>query len=282
VSDADCVRFLQWALPRLHLRWRGYRRVRRQVCKRLGRRLRELGLADLNAYRTRLENDASEWGRLDALCRITISRFYRDRGTWDFLGNCVLPELVRLARERGDREVRCWSAGCASGEEPHTLRIVWSLVAGLREPHTPLRIVATDADEGLLERARQATYSPGSLKDLPAAWRARAFEASGAKLVLRPPFRQGIEFRLADIRLHLPEGAFHLILCRNLAFTYFEEPLQREILLRIAGRLLPGGGLVLGRHEAPPTGTGEVEPWAPELGLYRRAARPAPSRPARR
>jgi hypothetical protein len=49
-QDAELVAFLQWALPRLRMRWRGFRRVRGQVGKRLRRRLVELGLGDLRAY----------------------------------------------------------------------------------------------------------------------------------------------------------------------------------------------------------------------------------------
>ena len=55
MTDDECVRFLQWALPRLHLSWRGFRRVRRQVCRRVERRCRGLGLPDLAAYRDYLE-----------------------------------------------------------------------------------------------------------------------------------------------------------------------------------------------------------------------------------
>ena len=55
MKDADCTEFLQWALPRLGLRWPGFRRVRGQVCKRLRRRIAELGLRELVAYRALLE-----------------------------------------------------------------------------------------------------------------------------------------------------------------------------------------------------------------------------------
>jgi hypothetical protein len=79
MQDAECVALLRWALPRLGLRWPGFRKVRRQVCKRINRRIKELGLADVAAYREHLERVPEEWPRLDALCRITISRFYRDR-----------------------------------------------------------------------------------------------------------------------------------------------------------------------------------------------------------
>ena len=60
VKDTDCIGFLQWALPRLGLCWAGFRRVRGQVCKRLRRRLAELGLRDLAAYRALLETHREE------------------------------------------------------------------------------------------------------------------------------------------------------------------------------------------------------------------------------
>jgi len=79
VKDTDCTEFLQRALPRLGMRSAGFRRVRGQVCKRLRRRMAELGLAELTAYRVLLDTLPEEWTRLDGLCRISISRFYRYR-----------------------------------------------------------------------------------------------------------------------------------------------------------------------------------------------------------
>ena len=97
MKDESCICFLQWALPRLHMRWPGFKKVRGQVCKRLGRRLEELQLADLKNYRMYLEDNPLEWHILDSLCRITISRFYRDKGIFDSLYSHVLPELIEKA-----------------------------------------------------------------------------------------------------------------------------------------------------------------------------------------
>ena len=72
MNDPQFVAFLQWALPRLGLRWPGYRKVRARVRKKLNERFRELGLSDIVAYRDRLEAHPQEWADLDALCRITI------------------------------------------------------------------------------------------------------------------------------------------------------------------------------------------------------------------
>src|SRR5687767_6728995 len=118
-NDAQCVGFLQWALPHVRMRWEGFRRVRRQVCRRIERRRRELGLDGLPAYRLYLEQHPDEWPVLDSLCRVTISRFYRDRGVFAFLEGEVLPAVAQGAVRDGRQALEAWSAGCASGEEPY-------------------------------------------------------------------------------------------------------------------------------------------------------------------
>ena len=90
MGDRDCIDFLQWGLPCLRLRWPGYRKVRRTVCKRLRRRLRDLDLPDLAAYRGFLEGHPEEWARFDAFCWIPTSRFYRDRGVFNYLADQVM------------------------------------------------------------------------------------------------------------------------------------------------------------------------------------------------
>ena len=268
MKNRECVRFLQWALPKLYLRWRGFRRVRGQVCKRIQRRLRELELSDFAAYQSYLTTHPGEWSVLDAYCRITISRFYRDRAVFNHLRQAVLPTLARLAIARGDPQLRCWSAGCASGEEVYTLKIIWNLSVLAQFPSLPLGIVATDADPQMLERAKIACYRSGSLKELPPGWLKKAFTQSNQHYCIRAPFREGIDFYQQDIRTQMPDGQFHLVLCRNLAFTYFEETLQRKILTEIVQRLLPGGAIAIGSHESLPQGIAQIQSCAAHLGIY--------------
>jgi chemotaxis protein methyltransferase CheR len=251
MTDADCVAFLQWALPRLGLRWQGFRKVRRQVCRRVSRRIAELGLSDAGAYRARLEGHAQEWNVLDGLCRVTISRFWRDRAVFESLRDEVLPELGPT--------VSAWSAGCASGEEPY------SLVLAAAEARVKIHVLATDADPALLERARRACYPDSSLRNLPADLRAHAF-AIGR---LRPEYRDPVDFRRHDVRDGAPGGPFDLVLCRNLVFTYFAEELERRVGRHLAGSLRPGGALVVGAHEAVPEALYGLEPWPAARGVYR-------------
>ncbi len=255
MKDQDCVQFLQWALPRLHMRWPGFRKVHGQVCKRLSARIRELSLPDITAYRDYLEQHPGEWQVLDSLCRINISRFYRDRGVFDFLKEEVLPELARTAMEQNEKELRCWSIGCASGEEPYTLAILWKYVVQPRYPSLALSIIATDADPVMLERGRRGCYTAGGLKELPKSWKEQSFTRTGDEYCLQSEERGMVAFFEQDIRSSEPEGMFHLILCRNAAFTYFDEGLQRELLEKIGSKLFPGGVLVLGIHESLPPGS---------------------------
>lgn len=255
MRDEDCVGLLQWALPRLGLRWEGYRKVRRQVCKRIGRRMRALGVETASAYRDRLAADADERDALDGMCRVTITRFLRDRAVWHHLREVVLPEAARLATARGGQELRCWSAGCASGEEPYGIALAFRLEVAPAFPGLRLHVVATDAEEAVLERARRGCFAAGAVRALPPDWLASAFESRGGAYCLGRGFREAVEFRHEDLRRVMPAGPFQLVLCRNLAFTYFAEELQRRVLDGIAARLEPGGCLVVGTHESLPAGS---------------------------
>jgi len=241
----DCVGFLQWALPQLQLRWPGFRRVHRQVCRKIDRRRVALALADLVAYRRHLEATPDEWVVLDSLCRVTISRFARDRAVWNDLVAHVLPRLADEARAAGRATVRAWSAGCGAGEEPYSLAIAWQLA--IASP-VPLDVLATDLDEHQLGRAAVASYPIGTLRELPDAWRRAAFDAEQ----LRPQFRAGVRFARHDVRTPPPEHAFDLVACRNLAFTYLADPVQRQVASHLHAALRPGGALVVGIHEQLP------------------------------
>ncbi len=272
MNDAACVAFLQWALPRLGRHWSGYRKVRRQVCRRIWRRVGELGLDSLAEYRSHLEQNPDEWSCLDAMTDITISRFYRDRAVYDFLRSAVLPTLIEEARERGRTTVRVWSAGCANGEEPYTLVIIRELASPTSPSDIPLEILATDIKPVVLRRADLARYPRSALRDLPTELREAAFDQDGDEFVLLPRFRRGVRLAQHDIRSGTPEGPFDLVLCRYLAFTYFDEAGQRDMTRALARVVRPGGALVLGNREAPPAGEPGFSPWSQRLRVYRRCA----------
>ena len=272
MKDEKCVRFLQWALPQLCMRWSGFRKVRKQVCKRVDERIQDLNLAGAEEYQAYLEQYPDEWVQLDPLCRITISRFYRDKGVFAALEQDVLPSLARRTRERGDTTLRIWTAGCGSGEEPYTLAVLWAIELQTHFPELTIEIVASDADPNMMRRARDACYRFGSLKNLPESWRDRAFARADDAYCLKPEYKRNIEFLEQDIRQEQPEGRFDLVLCRNLAFTYFDDALQLKVLRRIVGAMHDGAALVIGVREKLPEGAEGLLMWFDKHRIYRKSS----------
>ena len=271
MNDKECTAFLQWALPQARLRWAGFRKVRRQVCKRLQRRISDLKLADLAAYRARLEADPAEWRVLDECCHITISRFFRDRGVFEVLRQRLLPEIAARAKQER-REARIWSAGCASGEEPYTLKILWDLEIANSCPGVALSLTATDVDTTMLARARDACFEATSLHELPPHLIEEALDRRGSLHCVKPQHRQGIDFLQQDLRVEVPKLLFDLILCRYVAFTYFALPLQEQSLARMLAQLLPNGYLVIGTHEQLPGTDASLAPLAGAPQIFQKQA----------
>jgi chemotaxis protein methyltransferase CheR len=209
---------------------------------------------------------------LDGYCRISISRFLRDRRIFEGLGSEVLPALARTVMNRGETALRAWSAGCASGEEPYSARIVWERLARPGHPDLRCEVTATDSDEHLLERARRAAYPPSSLRELPVDWRETFFEKGEGLYRLRPEVARDVRFVRQDLRREMPDGPFDAVLCRNFAFTYFDDALQREVLNGLVGRMVPGGALVIGPHEALPEDPAvALAPWPGVPCVWRNA-----------
>ena len=270
-SDAETVAFLDWSIPLLRLRRSGFRNFRGTLRKRLVRRMAELGIEGLAAYRARLEAVPEEWAVLDAICRIPISRFHRDRAVFELLAHEILPERAEAAARDARTSVRIWSAGCASGEEPYTVAILWHLVIAPNHPGVELDLLATDADETMLARAERRSYDEGSLRELPPGLSDVAFVRDGAFRV-REELTRGVTFRREDMRVVMPDGPFDVILCRNAAFTYFDELTQQAVAAQLVARLRSGGAIVIGAHETLPGAFESLRRRAP--CVYERIAEP--------
>ena len=251
LSDTDCRAFLQWALPQLNLRWCGFRKVHRQVCKRLKRRMNDLGVAGFAAYRTRLEADPAEWrfstsaatSRFhDFSGRSVYSRFYAPR--------CCLTSPSALTERGALLGFGPLAAPPARSRTRSRFFGIWrsrALILGV-----PLSIIATDTDRAMLRRAGKACFAAGSLRELPPPLFNQAFDREDALYCLKCQHREGVAFLHQDLRLDAPSGPFDLILCRYVAFTYFSLPLQEQVLLRLRERLSPEGYLVIGGDERLP------------------------------
>jgi chemotaxis protein methyltransferase CheR len=251
------------------MRWPGFKKVRGQVCKRLDRRLEELQLPDMKSYRIFLQDNPLEWHILDSMCRITISRFYRDIGLYHCLASQVFPELIKNALRKKEKTLFCWCIGSASGEEPYSVSLLWEL-SGIEKKGLDLKILATEVDQLMIKRARESCYPASSIRELPSDMKKKAFTQKNGQFHLKEQYKKRVQFQQQDIRNAQPASTFHLILCRNLVFTYFSQDLQEEIAQQILLRLKPVGALLIGTHEELPGSLPSLAPWLPGKKIYRR------------
>ncbi|WBV45368.1 protein-glutamate O-methyltransferase CheR [Pseudoroseomonas cervicalis] len=256
--------------------------------ERLRRRLRETGLPGPAAYLERLRDPAqgeAEWAALEAEITIGETFFFRYAEQFAALQQTILPDI--LARRRGERRLRAWSAGCASGAEPYSLGILLRRMLGEAVPDWRLSLLGTDLNEAALAMARRGQYSRWALRSLPAEELERDFlpGADGRSWLLRPQHRAMVRFErqnllgLLDGTAPLQMTGFDLILCRNV-LIYFHPEMVERLVRALAERLAEGGWLLLGHAEPNPVFAEFLEVVnLPGTVAYRRGGAPLPAPP---
>ena len=238
--------FLTEICPALGLQWRRFER--RGIRRRVERRVVELGLPSFEAYSLRIQKDPEEQKHLAQILTVTISRFFRDRKVFHTLSQSIFPDLLK----EDSRELRIWCIGCASGEEPYSLALLWKENFEQTWPEVHPSILATDIDENLLERAKEGTYKKSSLREVPGGSVKNFFRKEGEFYILDHTIREGIEFKKHDILHGEPFLEMDIVLCRNLAFTYFSKESQIAVLKKMATSLKEKKFLVIGKEENLP------------------------------
>jgi chemotaxis protein methyltransferase CheR len=243
----DFESFIKEAASLLDLQWRRFKRG--GVKRKVERRIAELGLSTFEDYLPKIGKDPQEKNRLSQILTVTITRFFRDKEVFDILENSILPAVVE---HKGAGDFNIWSIGCANGEEPYTLSMLWE--ERIKENFPPIRLtlLATDINENLLKRAREGKYKKSSLKEAPERIIQRFFRIEDGFYILDRSIRESVEFKKHDIIREEPFSGMDIIFCRNLAFTYFPKGCQRVVLKKIAVSLKENGYLIIGKDESLP------------------------------
>ncbi|MBW1981468.1 MAG: hypothetical protein JRJ12_09615 [Deltaproteobacteria bacterium] len=241
--------FVKTTLPYLGLRWRRFRSS--NVKRRVMEQMRLAGFTGLAPYQHYLLTHLQEQRRLTGKLTVTISRFWRNRDLFGALRDKWLPTL--LEQLPPGEPLRLWSAGCACGEEPYSLLMLWR--EHFRHCSRRVLIVASEIDERCLARARAGRYAPSSLRELPRELREKYFRFAQGSYILQEDLWQEISWKVHNLLWDDPLEGQHVIFCRNLVYTYFTDSLQLEMTGKFHRALLPGGLLVVGRKERLPAGS---------------------------
>jgi len=241
------------------LSWDGYCKVRRGVKKRICRHMHELGCRTMREYFLALDQNKHAMQHCERLMTVSISRFFRDLGLWQTLGNEVLPTIIKENRRR----VKVWSAGCACGEEVYSLKVLWHTLSGRFQGLPELEIWATDMNPVYLNKARTGIYPRSSLKEVPEAFRALYFKP-GAKeqtYAVAERLKKGIEWRGHNLLFDPPGTNFQLVFLRNSLLTYYEDELKIPVFHKVFDTLARSGFLIIGAHEKMPPGVRGLLPF---------------------
>lgn len=227
-------------------------RLLRDRCER---RMKKLNVPTLREYLECLTlSGRRETEFIALLNEVTIGEtcFFRNQSQLDALRRIVVPNILRTKSQSALRRLRIWSAGCSTGEEPYTLRMLLLEEAGTLLTDWSLAILATDLNERSLDHAKEGLYGEHSTRNLTANYRSKYFLPRGDDLEVSQPARANVSFS----RLNLSEDCgmavmehIDVIFCCNV-LIYFDLASKRRVIRHFLNSLLPHGYLFLGGAES--------------------------------
>jgi two-component system CheB/CheR fusion protein len=214
--------------------------------RRVRRRMHQLNLGSYTEYLDYIRGDHNETDKLLDTVLINVTRFFRDVQAWDALAQEVLPALFN--NKPPGSSLRVWCAGCATGEEPYSVAILLCELLGTKTKDYEIKIYATDIDQGALNIARRAEYTPESLRGVRPAIKAKYFTGESNFRVSRE-VRRMVIFGRSNLLIDAPILHVDLLLCRNV-LIYFDATAQEHVMGRLRYALNDGGFLFLGKAES--------------------------------
>ena len=222
------------------------------VCGRLNNYIVQSGFHSFSEYFCHVKSDRTGKAGIILVNKLTTNHTYflREPQHFEILERVILPYFSTIESKRKD--LRVWSAGCSTGEEPYTLAMLISSYFGAEKCGWDTKILATDISTAALEKAQKAVYPSNQLEKLPDSWRSKYFhkvdaECSGVKETIR----QEVIFRRFNLMNEIfPfKKKFHLIFCRNV-MIYFDAETKEKLISRFYDYMEPGGYLFIGHSES--------------------------------
>ena len=254
-------------LNRFGFSWNGYRKVRKGVKKRLVRRMHEIRCRNIEKYIEVLEGDREERLTFENIMTVSISRFFRDKKLWELMQGRILPLLT----QKRSQSIKVWSAGCASGEEVYSFKIIWEDFRTSCNNIYEIYILGTDMSPEYLDRARTAVYPHSSMREVPEVIQSTYFEeVVRGRYALRPGIKDGIVWQVHNLLSNPPGVEFDLVFLRNNLLTYYADELKLPAISKIVNSLVYGGFLIIGSHEKIPVELIDLKPWEESTFIFQK------------
>ena len=181
-----------------------------------------------------------------------LTNFFREPHHFAFLTEHIIPKLVHSNTANSRFRVRCWSAGCSSGEEPYSIgMLLHSEIPNINR--WDVKILATDISSSILDKAKNGVYDKGRVADVPDALKLRYISKAPHepdRVQVSSDIKRIIAFKYLNLIQQWPvKGPFDFIFCRNV-MIYFDKQTQQRLINNFWNVLSPGGILFTGHSES--------------------------------
>lgn len=211
--------------------------------------LQKRGFESFEEFTDYVEQDKTGEAITLLVSRLTTNYTYfmREDKHYKFMTENALPEIIPGIR---DRDLRIWSAGCSSGEEPYTTAMVLQEYFGMKRGEWDLTVLATDISQKVLGEAKRAVYPADKLNNLTAEMKLKYFnKLNPDEFQVKPELKKHVQFGVFNLMEPFPfKKKFHIIFCRNV-MIYFNSQTRAELSERYYDALAPGGYLFIGLSE---------------------------------
>ena len=218
------------------------------IYSRLRSTLMEKGFTNFSQYYEYLLGDNDNAAMTNFINRITTNHtfFMREPTHFQYLKEVALPEIEQLFGH--EKDLRLWCAGCSSGEEAYTLKMI-------AEEHFKGRgwnteILATDISSDMLRRAVAGRYSADVMDTMPREWLGAYFSRQGNEYVAKDSIKNGITYRYLNLMNDFKfRKKFQIIFCRNV-MIYFDIDTRLGLVDRFYEASEEGAYLFIGHSES--------------------------------
>jgi chemotaxis protein methyltransferase CheR len=222
---------------------------------RLSNTIIEKGFTNFKDYLNFVFSDTSKSELTALINKLTTNHtfFMREANHFEYFKTTVLPYLESTVR---DRDLRVWSAGCSSGEEPYTLAMImedyFGSVNANTNTHFDKKVLATDISVHVLEEAEKGIYSTESMGELPKTWKSTYFnKIENNNYIVSDELKKEVIFRIFNLmdEVYPFKKKFHVIFCRNV-MIYFDLKTKIELVNKLYDMTEKGGYLFIGHSES--------------------------------
>ncbi|MGB4589278.1 MAG: protein-glutamate O-methyltransferase CheR [Clostridiaceae bacterium] len=228
--------FKPWVKENLMIDLDAYKE--KQLYRRIGSVMKSAGAKNLRDYAIKIRNDENVRKVFLDYITINVTEFYRNKEIFDEFEGVINEVLIPKFNQ-----IKIWSAACSLGAEPYSIALIME-----KNQFRNSKILATDIDENILEKARIGAYNESEIRNVPSQELAKHFTKKDNEYVLSEKIKKMVQFKKHDLLLDPYEKNFHVVICRNVTI-YFKNEAKNEVYRKINESMVKGGIFFTGATE---------------------------------